>query len=150
MMELKKLQQTTMDSCMSTCVSMVTGINLKTVMRDLHNDYITCKEHSVNVVIRYLFECGFDPLTDGDMGFKHEFNDNYIYVVGLPSLQAEGQTHAVVLYFDDDGFMRIADPMYGHSLGWYCFGQYGQDNGSFDMSDLDINIDFAIKINHRI
>ena len=138
--------QPTINTCMSACISMITGINIENVIKDFHNDYFSRKGDTFPAVVKYLFEAGFDPLIDGDFEEAHVFNKDYAYVIGVESLQSKEKYHAVVLYFDEQNNLQILDPMNGVGE-WYYYGVYAQDNGSVDISGKEMYLDFAIKVN---
>lgn len=142
---MKLVNQPTDNTCMSACISMVTGIDINTVIKDFHSDYFSRKESTFLAVVKYLFECGFEPLIEGDFEDSHVFNKDYVYVIGVESLQSKGKYHAVVLYFDDKENLQILDPMSG-IMEWYCYGEYAQDNGSVDISEKEMCLDFALKV----
>ncbi len=141
------IKQPTLGSCMSACLSMITKIDMQEVMRDFHPEYIKRGKGSFSFAIRYLFERGFSPLTGDDFEDGHIFNSDYAYVVALPSLQDVKQWHAIVLYFDDRGELQVLDPLYGQRVKYYCIGEYAHDVNAVDISSLDIELDFAIKLN---
>ena len=137
--------QPTMNTCMSSCVSMITGIPVDSVIDDFHTEYITHGVGALTVVIRYLFDNGFNPFSGDDFEDYEVFNRKYTYIVGVPSLQSDNDHHAVVLWFDCNGEMEVYDPLKGTGNKWYCFGEYAQDNGSTCISTVDIDIDVAIR-----
>ena len=143
---MKLVKQPTDNTCMSACISMITGIDIETVIKDFYSDYFSRKGATFPAVVKFLFEAGFEPLIDGDFEEAHVFNKDYAYVIGVDSLQSKGKYHAVVLYFDDRENLQILDPM--TDIGdWYCYGEYAQDNGSVDISEKEMCLDFAIKVN---
>jgi hypothetical protein len=124
---------------------MVTGLPVERVISEFHNDYVSFGVGAELVVIRYLFNNGFQPFSDGDFDDCHLFNEKYTYIVGVPSLQHEGDTHAIVLRFDANGEMEVYDPLKGTGCDWYSFGEYAQDNDSVCVTTVDIQLDIAIR-----
>ena len=137
--------QPTMNTCMSACISMVTGISVSKVVSEFHNDYVSFGVGAQLVVIRYLFDNGFEPFAGDDFEDYHVFNGKYVYIVGVPSLQRKGDTHAIVLWFDANGEMEVYDPLKGTGSKWYCFGEYSRNNDSICVTTVDLDLDVAIR-----
>jgi len=144
---MKHVQQQTLNSCMSSCISMITGIDINEVIEQFGNDYISQQNGQDHLIFKYLIKNGFVPYSGDELSISGSVSilPDYFYILGVPSLGKKGKWHAVVVYFEDDEPV-VLDPMYGKGLS-YVYGIYANNDNLIDMSDVETIFDVAIKSN---
>lgn len=141
---MKHVQQPTFNSCMSACISMITGIDVKIVMSDFGIGYQSRPINQEHLIYKYLIKNCFVTCDSCELSVDGsvDFEPGYYYIVGVPSIGIKGKWHSVVIWFKNES-MQVYDPTRGHGK-YYYFGE-SADEKRVDISDVEIQFDVAIK-----
>lgn len=114
---MKHVKQPTDYTCMSACISMVTGIDVELVIAEFGNQYANCTGYSGHLVYKYLIQKGFVPLDVNETmkDGRIAINGKYNYIVTLASLSDKDAYHAIVIS-TINGCIEVFDPMLGVGL----------------------------------
>ena len=112
MKDITFVQQPTRNSCVSACLSMVTGIDVITVINQFHSDY----HDRETTIYDYLDYHGVEYLVPDirSAGRDHLYENN-TYMITVPSLNRKGGLHAIVASVDANGALEVFDPQKGRS-----------------------------------
>ena len=116
---IQHLKQPTADTCSSTCIAMITGLQVEKIISEFHADYCA-RPYEVNEYT-YLRDLGLNveccQAIDG-------LDSEYVYIVVVPSLNLKATLHTVVVYWNvdehDDLLPVVHDPNRGkEGKMWY-------------------------------
>lgn len=108
---IKLVTQPTDNSCVSACLSMISGIDIDKIMEVFHDSYYN---HETTIYafldlhnIPYL-------IPDAKLPEKNFLWGGHTYLLSVPSLNIEGGLHAILVQYDGDKLF-IFDPQKGNS-----------------------------------
>ena len=143
------VMQPTLNTCMATCISMCTGLNLQEIIDNAHHKYIAASSGTLPIYFEYLKSKGvpFDDL-ESIVGQEVSFETGYYYILCTPSPNTKGMLHAVVLDCSDcEEEWKILDPLNGWGLKYYSWDDYPEDQSAICINDLEsLGVDFRFKI----
>lgn len=121
---IKFEQQPDSVTCVSACISMITGIEIGKVIAEFHVAY-SSSPSSVNPYT-YMKSLGM-PIEQ--CYTLEDLDDDYVYIVSVPSLNNIGGMHSIVIYWSpdtvasfDDSDTIVLDPNKGRQgAKWYHF-----------------------------
>ncbi|MBU1477471.1 MAG: hypothetical protein KJ856_05895 [Gammaproteobacteria bacterium] len=111
------VQQPTLDTCTSACLSMITGVDVNDVIRDFHDDWKSLKSNPSE----FLSHRGIRHVVNKDV-FSRILNYGFAYLLTVPSLNLEGGLHHIILDLSD-ALEKVYDPNQGkegkrYYVGW--------------------------------
>lgn len=118
---IQQTQQPTADSCVSACVAMITGLDVRLVMHFFHDNYHAC-EIGLADILRAL-GLPFEQRQTGELWLPEEPGT---YLTGVPSLNNRGGMHQALLTSEGDEW-KLLDPNEGRE-GVKCYST--EDLGS--------------------
>ena len=143
------IMQPTLNTCMATCISMCTGLDLNEVIESAHEDYISASIGTLPVYFKYLKSKNipFDDL-ESIVGQQIDFEVGYYYILCVPSPATEGMLHGVVLDCSDcEEEWKILDPLKGWGKKYYEWSPWSREIDAIDINELDsLGVDFRFKI----
>lgn len=120
---LNHVQQPTADTCVSACLAMLLNKPVQNVINAFHEAY----HHDSMRVNEFTYLSGLG-LPVQKCYTLEELDDEYVYMLGVPSLNIPGIMHSVVLYFQDWDYcgeepdIVVLDPNKGkEGKKWYHF-----------------------------
>ena len=143
-MIIEQQVQPTPITCVSTCMAMILGIPVESVINEFHKKYyedidITCTEYLQGKGLKV------DRMY-ADSSPKY-IDYNTIYGLIVPSLNIEGGTHMVLMEVDSLGNWSIYDPNYKkESKKYYIPVKYEDNCNSFEVGINSYIIEFRVSI----
>lgn len=102
-------KQPTGNSCVSTCIAMITGTPASEVVENYHEMF---SNHEIEIA---------DILDDFDVEYGRPLAGNqrmfagHVYLLIVPSLNLQGQFHEIVCDYRDGNNVKVLDPSKGHA-----------------------------------
>lgn len=127
-MEIKFVQQPTLDTCTSACLSMITGIDVNEVIRDFHDEW---KNHKTNPS-EYLSHKSIQHVVNKDV-FNHTLEFGFAYLLTVPSLNIDGGLHHIILDLSGD-LEKVYDPNKGRDGKRYYVGWSSENIGDLEIA----------------
>lgn len=133
-MLVEKIQhviQPTPNSCVPTCISMVTGVSLDKILEMTGNPEAFNRGWTPDQEVSILVQLGILPLYDT---FNNYYHDS-IYLVTVASLNLDRSNHRIILDLRDESNRIVYDPNEGRE-GKLFYSDVDYNQGRIPRSDV--------------